>query len=166
MTKIDPIALRRIAAEIQTELQKLEVLWQEWEGHRYGDWTDTFFLRGKSSIFHDFYCGAENVFKKIASELNGGLPTGAMWHATLLRHMQLEIPQVRPVVISPETGKLLKTFLDFRHKFRHLYGFDLDFEKLDELERLYPTAQKAFAAEVNRFLFFLHNLIAELEGAA
>ncbi|MEK7729732.1 MAG: hypothetical protein AAB354_15100 [candidate division KSB1 bacterium] len=164
MKKIDAIALRRVVVEIQAELNKLEALEREWEGHRYGDWTDTFFLRGKSSIFHDFYCGAENIFKKIASELNGGLPSGAGWHAMLLHHMQLEIPQVRPAVITSETGKRLKSFLDFRHKFRHIYGFDLDFEKLEELEQLYPAAQKALVAETNHFLLFLHRLIGELES--
>lgn len=166
MKKLDAIALRRIAAEIQSELRKLEALEKEWEGHRYGDWADTFFLRGKSSIFHDFYCGVENIFKKIASELNGGMPSGSMWHAVLLSNMHLEIPQVRPAVIAMETSKLLKIFLDFRHKFRHIYGFDLDFEKLEELERLYPAAQKAFRGDINSFLSFLDNLIAELESSS
>ncbi len=166
MKKLDAIALRRVAAEIQAELKKLEALQQEWESHRYGDWADTFFLRGKSSIFHDFYCGVENIFKKIASELNGGLPNGPIWHAALLGNMQLEIPQVRPAVTSMETSKRLKIFLDFRHEFRHIYGFDLDFEKLEELERLYPSAQKAFLVDINSFLSFLHHLIAELESSS
>ncbi|NUO81632.1 hypothetical protein HUU05_16295 [candidate division KSB1 bacterium] len=91
-------------------------------------------------------------------------PSGSMWHAALLSSMQLEIPQIRPAVVSRETAKQLKTFLDFRHKFRHLYGFDLEFEKLEELDGRYPTAQKACADDINLFLSFLSNLISALES--
>ena len=74
MRQFDPVTLRRIASEIRQELKKLDELFSEWESHRQGEWTDTFFLRGKASILHDFYCGVENIFKRIAAELNGGLP--------------------------------------------------------------------------------------------
>jgi len=59
MRSFDPITLRRIAAEIREEQFKLDDLFQEWESHRLGDWQDSFFLRGKGSIFHDFYCSVE-----------------------------------------------------------------------------------------------------------
>jgi len=159
----DPIKLRRIVAELRDELKKLNDLFTEWEGHRIGEWTDTFFLRGKASIFHDFYCGVENIFQRIATDLNGGLPSSPAWHKTLLQNMLLEIPEVRPPVVSTETSKLLKMFLDFRHMFRHIYGFDLDFEKLDELDKLYPETYDKFIEEVNQFIAFLEKLIAEIE---
>ena len=166
MKTLDPITLRRVTAEIRDELKKLDDLFTEWESHRLGEWTDTFYLRGKASIDHDFYCGVENIFRRIAAELNGGLPNGGSWHKTLLQNMLLEIPEVRPSVVSGETGKLLKTFLEFHHKFCHVYGFDLDFNQLDDLERLYPETHSAVGADVSKFLQFVGELITDLEKNA
>lgn len=163
MRAFDPVTLRRIITEIQDERKKLIDLFLEWEKHRFRDWTDTILLRGKASIFHDFYCGAENIFRRIAPELNGGLPDGPAWHKRLLRNMSLQIPEVRPAVISAATLRLLDEFLDFRHKFRHIYGFDLDFQKLDNLERIYPEAHKKVTEDVDRFLSFLEGLINAIE---
>jgi hypothetical protein len=57
----------------------------------------------------------------------------------------------------------LNEFLDFRHKFRHIYGFDLDFKKLEDLERIYPEAHKKFGEDIERFIVFLEGLINAIE---
>jgi hypothetical protein len=163
MKPLDVMTLRRIVTEIQDELGKLNQLFQEWESHRFQEWTDTFFLRGKASVFHDFYCAAENIFKRIAPTLNGGVPEGPGWHKQLLYHMSLAIPEVRPAVVSKETAGLLDEFLDFRHKFRHIYGFDLDFKKMDAIERIYPETHRKFCEDIEKFIAFLERLIAEIE---
>jgi hypothetical protein len=163
MKKFDPDTLRRIAAEIRQERKKLDELFGEWESHRFGEWTDSFFLRGKASIFHDFYCGVENIFKRIASELNGGIPSSPTWHKTLLHNMCLDIPEVRPAVVSQESCKLLNTFLDFRHKFRNIYGIDLQFDKLDDLDKMYPEVHSRFKEDINSFLDFMNKLIERIE---
>lgn len=163
MKPLDVMMLKRIVIQIQDELGKLNQLFEEWEAHRYKDWTDTIFLRGKASVFHDFYCGAENIFKRIAPALNGGVPEGPGWHKELLGHMSLAIPDVRPAVVSKETASLLDEFLVFHHKFRHIYGFDLDFRKMDAVEQIYPEAHRRFQEDVTVFLGFLSNLIKEFE---
>ncbi len=163
MKQLDAMTLKRIVTEIEDELGKLNQLFQEWEEHRYKDWTDTIFLRGKASIFHDFYCGAENIFKRIAPALNGGVPEGPAWHKELLYHMSLAISEVRPAVVSKETAGLLDEFLDFRHKFRHIYGFDLDFRKMDAVEQIYPETHRKFQEDMMKFIGFLNSLIAEVE---
>lgn len=163
MKQLDVLTLRRIVTEIQDELGKLNQLFHEWESHRFQEWTDSFFLRGKASVFHDFYCGAENIFKRIAPVLNGGVPEGLAGHKQLLYHMSLAIPEVRPAVVSKETADLLNEFLDFRHKFRHIYGFDLDFKKMDAVEKIYPEAHHKFQEDMKSFTKFLNSLIAEIE---
>ena len=163
MKQHDPRTLRRIVKEIQYELIKLNELFQEWERHQQDDWADTLFRRGKGSLFHDFYCGVENIFKRIAPKLNGGVPNDPMWQTTLLKNMLLEIPDVRPSVVSAETGKLLQTFLNFRHKFRLIYGFELEIEKMKNLDRLYPEAHRKFVEDINKFIGFLEGMIAEIE---
>jgi len=44
----------------------------------------------------------------------------------LLDHMLLDVPGVRPPVLSEQTVRQLERFLAFRHRFRNLYLFDLD----------------------------------------
>jgi hypothetical protein len=66
-------------------------------------------------------------------------------------------------VVSKETAGLLDEFLDFRHKFRHIYGFDLDFKKMDAVEKIYPETHQKFQEDIMSFVGFLNNLIAEFE---
>jgi hypothetical protein len=159
----DALKIKRIILEVNEQLNKLEELFAEWENHRLLEFADTYLLRGKGSVFHDFYSGAEKIFQRIAVELNGGVPKGQEWHKIFLQNMMSELPGVRPPVIAAETGKLLKKFLEFRHMFRNVYGFDLEFEKLDDLDRLYPEAHKKFREDIQKFIAFLEQLVKKLE---
>jgi len=150
--------LRRIAAEIREELRKLDSLYAEWRGVDPGTGTLSLILRGKASIFHDFYCGAERIFKSVADEINGGIPAGESWHRLLLNDMKLDMPGLRPPAISEDTYKLLSDFLNFRHKFRNIYGFDLEFEKVAEIEKKFSEAHEKFRADIEAFLVFVENL--------
>jgi hypothetical protein len=151
---------KRIAAELRDELRKIDRLYAEWRGVDPDTSTHSLILRGKASIFHDFYCGVERLFQRIANEINGGVPAGEFWHRELLNDMKLDLPGLRPPVISEETHKLLSDFLSFRHKFRNIYGFDLDFEKVAEVEAKFPEAHKKFKDDLETFLGFMDTLIA------
>ncbi len=61
---------------------------------------DNFFLRGVGSILHDYYVAVENILEIICSELDERLPEGSNWHMELLKQASLEIPEVRPAIIS------------------------------------------------------------------
>lgn len=55
-------AMLRLAAEIRDELQKLDWLYAEWQGVDVEAGPHSLLMRGKASVFHDFYCGAERIF--------------------------------------------------------------------------------------------------------
>ncbi len=112
-------------------------------------------LRGIGAILHDFYTGIEHLFEKIAPELNGGLPAGASWHRELLENMALDLPGVRPPVLGSETVHALGEFLRFRHLFRNLYGFKLEWTRIRSLLDRLPETWKAVEADLDRFLAFL-----------
>jgi len=156
----DPGKPVRIAAEIREELRKLDHLFAEWRGVDPELQATSLLLRGKGSILHDFYCGAERIFRRIAEDLNGGIPAGEPWHRDLLIDMKLDLPGLRPAVISEESFRLLADFLDFRHKFRNIYGFELDGEKLEAIETKFSDAHEKFKADMKNFLNFLANLSA------
>lgn len=90
-------------------------------------------LRGAGDIVHDFYNVIEHSLERVAVEVNGGLPAGSDWHATLLARMTRDVPGVRPAVLRAETRKRLDEYLRFRHLFRHRYGFEIEWRKLEPL---------------------------------
>lgn len=85
-----------------------------------------------AAFLHSFYTGIENIFKRIAIEIDGTGPSGDRWHSDLLTAMS-EPSTKRPAVISPELRALLGKYLEFRHLFRHAYGFLLKWRRMDDL---------------------------------
>jgi predicted nucleotidyltransferase len=96
-------------------------------------------LRATGSILHDFYSGIERIFERIAVTLDGGLPEGERWHQLLLQQMEEET-KVRPAVIDRELSARLLEYLKFRHRFRNIYGDELQWDKLRPLaENVFDT---------------------------
>lgn len=84
-------------------------------------------------LIHDFYNGVERIFERIAVRLGPGLPTGPGWHTLLLRGMESGVEGIRPAVIDHELALQLVDYLRFRHLFRHTYGYELQWGKLQPL---------------------------------
>lgn len=141
---------RRLAAEIEHELEHLEQLREELAAAPRDD--DTFTLRARGSMLHDFYSGIERVFIRIAEELNGGVPQGEQWHRQLVTDMSLEIPEVRPAVIEPELARELGDYLRFRHVFRNVYGSLLEAGRMRPLDERLPAVLATFRTQVRAFL--------------
>lgn len=151
--RLDEAFARRLAAEIASELQSLSLLEEQSAEAPQGD--DTFSLRARGSILHDFYSGIERVFVRIAEELNGGVPHGEQWHRQLVKDMSLEIPEVRPAVIDEELARSLGDFRRFRHVFRNVYGFALEDQRMRPLEERLPAVLDAFRRQVGEFLAWI-----------
>lgn len=112
-------------------------------------------LRGIAAILHDFYTSIEHLFERIAPELNGGLPVGPAWHRELLDNMTLDLPGVRPPLLSTETAHALEEFLRFRHLFRNLYGFELEWARVQSLLARLPETWSLVEGDIERFTAFL-----------
>ena len=76
----------------------------------------------------DVYRGIENIFLRIAREVDMHVPTGSRWHKNLLAQMTEQRPE-RPPVISENIYLQLEALLDFRHKVNNIYGKELRYEK-------------------------------------
>lgn len=153
----DELLLRRIKAELLSELDQISKLMDECGDFigRYSKHIDVYLLRVKASFMADFYMGVEKICKLIIEELNGGAPRGEGWHKRLLHTMSLEVKGIRPAVISHELYQDLLKFLGFRHVVRQAYGFQLDVRKLEELEKIFQRAWKRFSREIKQFCGFL-----------
>ena len=99
-------------------------------------------LSALAATLHSFYTGAENIFKRVAAELDGEPVRGEAWHRELLLRMKTPTAR-RPALLSEELHDTLNEYLRFRHVFRSAYSFDLDWQKMAPLVlRLEETFQK------------------------
>ena len=89
-------------------------------------------LSALAAALHSFYTGVENIFKRVAVELDGQPPQGEAWHRDLLLRMKAAGTN-RPALLSAELHDTLLDYLRFRHVFRNAYSFDLDWQKLSPL---------------------------------
>jgi hypothetical protein len=158
-----PERFARLAAVVRDELSRLERVVQEAAAAlaRFADVEPAVLeLRGIGDVVHDFYTGAERLFEQIAPELNGGVPAGPSWYRELLRNMTLDLPAIRPPVVTQETAHLLDEFLRFRDLFRAVYGFELEWPRLRSLLARLPAAWEAFRCDMEGFLRFLDEAAA------
>jgi uncharacterized protein YutE (UPF0331/DUF86 family) len=106
-------------------------------------------------LLHNLYCAVEDLFIEIPRTFENQLGDPSVYHRELLKKMSIEVPGVRPGVISSENLVLLDELRGFRHVFRHAYGFELDPAKVsavkDRVVRGWPRIDKDLAA-FERFL--------------
>ena len=100
----------------------------------------------------NFYMGVERIFKLIAKEIDKKTPSGDSWHIKLLKQMSLEIPSIRPALISQTSYEKLNEFRGFRHVARSLYAYDLDPQRVIELSNKLSECYDGFKADVQTFI--------------
>jgi len=141
--------LQVLYAEIKDELENLKKLLTEAKEIKQKEASNVS-VRAGGSILHDFYTGAERVFEMIANTIDKRVPSGLGWHAELLNQMTLEIPGLRPHIISKETAKLLDEYMRFRHLFRKRYGFELKWIHIKNLLKKMPAVYKALEKDISK----------------
>ena len=157
--KLEEVLARRLAAEIESELDSLNALLRESAHAPQG--ADSYSRRARGSILHDFYNGVERVFVRVARELNGGIPQAEQWHRELVNNMALAIPEVRPALIDPPLAASLLEYLRFRHVFRNVYGTVLEADRMRSLEEKLPATLDAFREQVSAFL---HRMLGDADS--
>jgi hypothetical protein len=115
-------------------------------------------VRTGGGILHDFYCGVERIFRHIAVRVDEDLPGGSDWHLQLLRRMETSVETVRPAVIDNELARQLDEYLRFRHLFRNIYGFELDWERCHRLLVNLPAVSGRLAEQLSAFDAFLQSV--------
>ena len=98
----------------------------------------------------EVYEGIENMFERIAREVDIDLPRGEEWHKKLLSQMT-ERRATRPPVLSVETAGLLGELLEFRHKVRNIYAEELIYERIKEHAETIHALFARVCAELDAF---------------
>ena len=116
---------------------------------------DNDYWDGVALNLHGFYSGVEQIFEDIARTIDGGLPSNADWHTSLLRQMTVEMGKLRPAVIQMETRQALDAYRGFRHVVRIVYAFNLRPARLNELAFDAPECLSKLTIDVLAFADFL-----------
>ena len=149
-----------LRADISRELDSVRRLVaeaEEWQS-QLADWPDVVRMRTAGGILHDFYCAVERIFRHIATRIDEDLPSGPGWHLQLLQRMGTDIEAVRPAVLDRKTVRQLDEYLRFRHLFRNVYGFDLEWERCRELFSELPVVLARLEQQFGAFDEFLRTL--------
>jgi hypothetical protein len=154
--------LKVFRLSIQDEITKLKLLDKEKDGLLKRK-PSNYVLRAGGSILHDFYTGIEKIFENIAKEIDQRVPMGEEWHSELLHQMTLDIPGLRPPVITTHTERKLREYLGFRHLFRKRYGFELDWEKMKRLLIRIPQVLSPLEKEIEIFFKTLNSKTTSLK---
>ena len=107
---------------------------------------------------HDVYSGVERLLKQIAATVDGNLPSSPEWHRDLLEQMGLDLPQVRPPVLTAESIRNLDEYLRFRHVVRNVYTFSLDPERVERLVKDLGPIFEQLRQELLMFAQFLEKV--------
>jgi len=93
-----------IKKEVDIELENLDRLVKEMEDltRRFTNEPDFIQARAAGSIIHDFYCGVEKLFERVAVNIDGELPKGEDWHTELLSQMARPLVGIREAVINQD----------------------------------------------------------------
>jgi hypothetical protein len=89
-------------------------------------------LLALASILHSFYMGFENIFKRIAQQIDGKFEKTDSRHVDLLESM-METTIKRSPILTSDTKRRLRFYLGFRHVFRSHYSYDLNWSKMKPL---------------------------------
>jgi hypothetical protein len=108
-------------------------------------------LSALAAMLHSSYNGFENIFKRVATELDGGLPNGEFWHRQLLDSMTVPA-KARSAVISERLIERLDDYLEFRHFFRHAYIFNLNWDRMKTLVLGCEETLQLVERELDQFL--------------
>ena len=112
---------------------------------------DFFDLNAAGSILHSFYNGVESIFKLIHKATDNTSLTSTMWHSELFLSMFKETEK-REAVLAQNLEAPLKEYLGFRHVFRHSYGYELDWERLNPLFSGMPEIWQKIKSSFTEFI--------------
>ena len=104
----------------------------------------------------DCYRGIENIFRRIALDVDLRMPDGSRWHKELLTQMA-ESQAERQPVISQETFAILEELLGFRHVFNNIYGEELVYEQTEKNAKQVAELFNSLSKELDTFIVYLEN---------
>ena len=100
---------------------------------------------------HSFYNGIENILTLILKFYDGQLPNSNKWHMEILEKAFVS-DERRKNIFSIDLQTKLEEYLKFRHFVRHSYGFQLEWERMEDLTNGISTLWETIKKDINIFI--------------
>jgi len=124
-----------LGSHIREELSEIQIIIQRakkaWSLALAKD--DLLYLDSVALNLHDFYSGLERIFERVAENIDEIKPENLNWHQQILKQMAMEIPKVRPAVVSQDLKEDLDKYRAFRHIVRNIYAHNFRIDKIKDL---------------------------------
>ena len=102
-------------------------------------------------ILHSFYNGIENILILIYKHYDGKLPQSNRWHMELLENAFVS-NDTRKQIFNNDLQNNLEEYMKFRHFVRHSYGFQLEWERMEDLIIGMENCWIAVKQNINNFM--------------
>ena len=102
-------------------------------------------------ILQSFYNGIENILVLIFKHYDGKLPQNNRWHMELLEKAFIS-DGLRKQIFINGLQSTLEEYMKFRHFVRHSYGFQLEWERMEDLIKGINNCWETVKKDINTFI--------------
>jgi hypothetical protein len=111
---------------------------------------------------HNYYCALEDILIEIARTFENSIDDISRYHRELLKRMTIDVPNIRPKVLSKEVFVYLDELRAFRHVFRHAYSYTLDAEKVNSIKDKLIEMHTQIISDIQKFKGFLEEIVRHI----
>lgn len=110
------------------------------------------FVIASAYTLNNIYSCYEDIFKHIARVFENRIENLSSWHSELLKRMMIEVPDIRPAVLSEGVVAVLDEMRAFRHVFRSSYVFVIDHARVLAISEHWAAIKGEIEKELKNFL--------------
>jgi hypothetical protein len=110
-----------------------------------------------AGLLESYYTCVETILVRISQFFENNL-LPEKWHQDLLDRMTLDIPPLRPRILSGDVYRDLLELMRFRHFKRYYFGTAYDWDRLDDLLKRVRRMHPNLLIDFDRFLQFLDTM--------
>lgn len=110
------------------------------------------FVIAASYTLSGVYSCYEDMFKHIARVFENRIENLSSWHSELLKRMMINVPDIRPAVLTEDIVAVLDEMRSFRHVFRNSYVFVIDATRVEALVGKWDIVKQKIEQEISIFL--------------
>lgn len=105
-----------------------------------------------AAFLAQFYGGIENILKRICRFHAVPVPTGDTWHIDLFKRFCAPGYKPLPCLFNESLSSAIAPFRKFRHVVYHGYGFQLDWDRMQEGMASVDNVYAQFKAKLLEYL--------------
>jgi len=108
-------------------------------------------ISAAAMVLHSFYNGIENILILIIKHYGEQLPNSNKWHMELLDKAFVS-NEKRKQIFENVLQETIEEYMKFRHFVRHTYGFQLEWDRMEDLMMGIYDFWKKIKANINNFM--------------